>query len=187
MDAMDNRRDTNGSTVEEAGGDCGSWVVLATGPSVTVSDVAYIKGRCKVAAVSDAFRLAPWADILVSHDRAWWEHNKDAKTFKGRRFCAQEIREAEQFKGHVHLGRNSGLMAMCVARFLGAKRLFLLGFDMKGTHFFGPHPAPLKNSTSKIFATHLRQFDGFSGCDVVNCTPNSALTRFPLRELREVL
>ena len=78
-------------------------------------------------------------------------------------------------------------MGMIVAKTLGAKRLVLLGFDMHGTHFFGKHPEPLKNTTEKIFKTHIRQFDGFSGCEVINCTPNSSLTRFPLRPLREVL
>ena len=143
--------------------------------------------RCRVAAVSDAFKIAPWADILVSNDRRWWEQHPEAKEFKGRKFCSQEIREAEQFREHVYLGRNSGLMAMCVARFLGAKRLILLGFDMHGTHFFGAHPEPLRNTTDKIFQTHLRQFDGFSGCDVINCTSGSALKRFEIGDISTVL
>ena len=148
---------------------------------------AYVQGKCAVAAVSDSFKLAPWADILVSNDRKWWEQHPEAKLFKGRKFCSQEIREAEQFREHTYMGRNSGLMAMCVARFLGAKRLLLLGFDMHGTHFFGEHPLPLRNTTEKIFATHIRQFDGFYGCDVINCTPNSSLKRFKIAVLQEVL
>lgn len=78
-------------------------------------------------------------------------------------------------------------MAMCVARKLGAKKLILLGFDMHGTHFFGKHPEPLKNATEKIFKTHIGQFNGFSGCDVVNCTQGSALQRFRFSTLEEEL
>ena len=153
-------------------------MILATGESVQGMSFDSIKGRCRLAAVSNAYLLTPWADILVSNDRKWWDHNADAFGFRGRKFCSHELRGVEEFREHVHLGRNSGLMAMCVARKLGAKKLLLLGFDMHGTHFFGKHPEPLKNTTDKIFKNHIRQFDRFSGCDVVNCTPGSALSRF---------
>ena len=175
---MDNRRNKVGSSSEEIRGNDTTWVVLATGPSLSTEDVARVKGRCRVAAVSNAYLLAPWADILVSNDRKWWECNPSAFSFVGKKFCSHELRGVEQFREHVPLGRNSGLMAMCVARKLGAKKLILLGFDMHGEHFFGKHPEPLKNTTEKIFKTHIRQFDGFSGCDVVNCTLGSSLLRF---------
>lgn len=184
---MDNRRDKIGGS---AGEDCRedkTWVILATGPSLRASDIERVRGVCRVAAVSNSYLLAPWADILVSNDRKWWEHNTDALKFKGHKFCSHELRGVEQFREHVALGRNSGLMAMCVARTFGAKKLILLGFDMHGEHFFGKHPEPLKNTTEKIFRTHIRQFDGFSGCDVVNCTPDSALLRFRFSTLDEEL
>ena len=184
---MDNRRDKIRTPTRK---DCSSdttWVILATGPSLRTAEAASAKGRCCVAAVSNSYLVAPWADVLVSNDRKWWEHNPSAFDFKGRKFCSHELRGVEQFREHVHLGRNSGLMAMCVARKLGAKKLILLGFDMHGEHFFGKHPEPLKNTTEKIFQTHIRQFDGFSGCDVVNCTPGSALKRFRFSTLEEEL
>ena len=184
---MDNRRDKIGDSVGEVCGADKTWVILATGPSLRAEDAEKVIGRCRVAAVSNAYLLAPRADILVSNDRKWWEHNPSAFDFKGRKFCSHELRGVEQFREHVHLGRNSGLMAMCVARKLGAKKLILLGFDMHGEHFFGKHPEPLKNATEKIFKTHIGQFNGFSGCDVVNCTPDSALLRFRFSTLEEEL
>jgi len=52
--------------------------VLATGPSLTLEQCDQLRGRCKVVAISDAIRLAPWADALVSADTDWWRlHNPD--------------------------------------------------------------------------------------------------------------
>lgn len=59
------------------------FAVLATGPSLASEDVERVKGRFHVIAVSDAFRLAPWADALVSADAAWWKAHPDAKDFAG--------------------------------------------------------------------------------------------------------
>ena len=117
-----------------------TWAILASGPSMNQQTADFVRNKCKVAVISDTYKLAPWADILVSNDRKWWEFHQEAFDFKGRKFCSQELRGVEQFRDHVHVGRNSGLMAMCIARFLGAKRLLLCGFDMHGSHFFGAHP-----------------------------------------------
>jgi len=82
-------------------------------------------------------------------------------------------------------GSNSGLLGLRVAELLGPDRILLLGFDMKGSHFFGPHPAPLENTPSHRFAVFRRQFDAYqSPLPIINCTPNSALTCFPKSELR---
>ncbi len=43
-----------------------------------------IRGRCHVIAVSDAYKLAPWADALVSQDRPWWNYHRPE--FAGRKF-----------------------------------------------------------------------------------------------------
>jgi len=147
----------------------------------------YVRGKAKVVAVSDAFRLAPWADFLVSNDRKWWEANPEAYLFKGRKFCSHPLNKAESFRKHVHMGRNSGLMGMCLAKDLGAKRILLCGFDMHGTHFFGEHGHGLKNTTEKIFKVHVRQFDRFSGCNVVNCTAGSRLLKFPFGNLYDLI
>lgn len=163
------------------------WVILASGPSMNQELADYVRGKAKVIAVSDTFRLAPWADALVSNDRHWWEVNEDAQGFAGLKFCSHALRDVEEFRQHVHIGRNSGLMAMFVAKNLGASKIALCGFDMQGSHFFGPHTGTLKNTSEKMFRTHIRQFDGFSGCEVVNCTQGSRLTRFPFARIEEIV
>ena len=51
----------------------GQWAgdtccILATGPSLTPDQAEYAKGKARVIAVNDAWRLAPWADILYACD-----------------------------------------------------------------------------------------------------------------------
>jgi hypothetical protein len=90
--------------------------------------------------------------------------------------------------GEFNSGVNSGLQGMRVARdVFRATRIVLLGFDMHGTHYFGKHPDPLKNTTQARFVSFLKQFDGWRHGEVINCTPGSALKRFLMGELSEVL
>jgi hypothetical protein len=146
-------------------------------------------GRCKTIAVSDAFKIAPWASALVSNDRAWWENNKPAYKFAGRKFAAASFSGVECLRrdGIYNGGINSGLQAMRAAQLLGATKIILLGFDMRGGHYFGPHPHPLKNTTAKRFLKHIEQFKKWRGCPVMNCTPGSALKQFPMSTIEREL
>ncbi|GAB3282618.1 hypothetical protein GCM10027347_58970 [Larkinella harenae] len=166
-----------------------TYVILATGQSLTEADVEHVRGKSTVIAVSDAYRLAPWADMLVSRDTAWWTQHPEAKAFKGRKISYHDDhRDIEQIRPiGAPVSCNSGLYAMFIARDLGASKIILLGFDLHGTHFFGPHPAPLNNTSKERFAHFIRQFRYWRGPEVINCTPNSALTQFPYQPLREVL
>jgi len=156
-----------------------------------------VRGKCGVIAVSDAFRLAPWADALVSNDARWWRANPDAHSFQGRKFSYEWVRGVEPIKAKnpYRIGINSGLRAMTVAQDVyHATRLLLLGFDLQGTHYFGPHTkrdprtgTKLPNTDEKKFARFIKEFDKWTGCEVLNCTPNSALTRFPFADVHEVL
>lgn len=157
----------------------------------------YVRGKCGVIAVSDAFRLAPWADALVSNDARWWRANPDAHQFAGRKFSYEWVRGVEPIKAKhpYRVGINSGLRAMTVAQDVyHATRILLLGFDMHGTHYFGPHTkcdprtgSKLPNTDEKKFARFIREFDKWTGCEVLNCTPGSALTRFPFADVESVL
>ncbi len=174
-----------------------TFVIFATGQSLSLMDVGYVK-KChekhkhiKIIAVSDAFRMVPWADMLASFDVAWWRHNRAAEDMAGLKFCASS---AWAGIGHYRPeycppGCNSGLYAMYLAKALGAKKIILLGFDMWGTHFFGPHPEPLKNTNEKRFNDHLYQFKSWQNDDieVINCTPESRLLQFPQMTLQEAL
>lgn len=166
-----------------------TWAVLATGPSMSQELADFVRGKCRAVAVSDAYGLAPWADALVSNDAAWWKAHPEALAFAGRKFCAAHLPGTERIRAQAPFmyGVNSGLQGMRVAELLGATSILLLGFDLRGSHFFGPHPAPLRNTSPERFRVHIRQFDHWRGCQVINCTPGSALTRFPFGDVHEVL
>ncbi len=164
------------------------WAVLATGPSMSQEVADYVRGKCKVVAVSNAYTLAPWADALVSHDRNWWRHYPDAMNFKGPKYCRFELNGTERFNPFgMPIGCNSGLMGIYLAFSLGASKVLLLGFDMQGSHFFGRHGGNLTNTPAKRFQQHMHQFKSFKGCPVINCTPNSALKTFPMADIRDML
>ena len=62
----------------------GTAVCLASGPSLTVEDVEYVRGKATVIAINDTVRLAPWADVLYSSDKHWWlRHYKAMRAFPG--------------------------------------------------------------------------------------------------------
>lgn len=167
------------------------FVIFGSGPSMNQDIADYVKGKCSAIAVSDAWQLAPWSRALVSHDSKWWRHHKSRIEFEGRRFCRNGLAEmnVEKFRADgLPIGCNSGLMAMFVARdIFKASQIILCGFDMKGTHFFGPHPKPLTNTNETRFRQHIDQFRHFHGPPVFNCTPDSALKRFPFAELGAIL
>lgn len=168
-----------------------TWVILATGPSMSQA-VADSVRSAKTVAVSDAFRLAPRADVLVSADRKWWIANPDAKEFAGLKFAAIKPHEdadgIERFNAGVN-SINSGLLACHVAAKLGAKMILLCGFDLHGTHYFGPHREPLTNTTDKRFEVFKRQFAAYrpAGVEIINCTPGSALRCYPMGNLEDYL
>lgn len=171
------------------------FVVIATGQSLTSQQVDRVRQyherkECGAIAVSNAYQLTPWADALVSHDKNWWENHRDAEKFAGRKFAGSQIHGIERLDTTACFpsGCNSGLQAMRVAHEkFGATHIVLLGVDMRGTHYFGPHPHPLRNTTDKRFQAHIAQFSKWRGCPVTNCSPGSALTQFPMKDLDEVL
>lgn len=131
---------------------------LATGPSLTQADVDAVRGRGTVIAVNDAHQLAPWADVLYSSDRYWWNYYKGVPGFKGLRATIEfsEGRYAKELArispemfflrntGHHGVetnptglrtcAQNSGgaavnLAAHLFARDTGQRRIVLLGYD----------------------------------------------------------
>lgn len=203
-------------------------IVAATGPSLT----AEVAERCQMArdragiavlAVSDAWKLMPWADALYSNDSAWWRCHKGT-AFPGEKWSAHHDNGNDKLAvameygiklvagktdpgfsfdpSCIHYGGNSGYQAVNLTILRGAARILLVGFDMREVpvrtesgidlkrHFFGDHPAPLRNTSSyhefiKRFTVAARQL---RGCvEVVNCTPGSALRCFPMMSLSDAM
>lgn len=137
-------------------------------------------------AISGSWQLKQDSVALCAQDRAWWLANPDALAFAGRKFSAQiQLRGVENF--NCPRNYNSGLLGILVAEFLGYEEAILVGYDMHGGHFHGPHPAPLKNPGESDFKRFIAQFDRAPiGIRVYNATPQSSLRRFPFIDLESL-
>jgi len=186
--------------------------ILGGGPSLTALQVEHCMGKARVIAINDAARLAPWADLLYFCDERWYRwHEKLVRGFAGMKVTLENYRLRDEVPGLLCLerhdeagfwphpdglctGSNSGYQALQVAAHLGARKIVLLGFDMKPAadgrnHFFGEHPDRVRPA----FGLFLRSFPAIArhladrGIEVLNATPESALDCFPMRGLAEAL
>lgn len=191
-------------------------VVAATGPSLAPEVAEQLRGEI-VIAVSDAWRLIPWASVLYSCDRAWWDAHLGAFGFVGEKWTSHSLKPANdkteiasRYELHVvagarrpgfsfdpaviHYGHNSGFQAVNLAILMGAVRIVLVGFDMRPVggraHFFGDHPRPLKRPgpfAAWISAFHAAAAGLPPGIRIINATPGSALDCFERMELSAAL
>ena len=160
------------------------WAVLATGASMSPG-LAARTAHLPCVAVSDAYHIAPHAAALASSDAAWWRVHPEALDFAGRKFSIGRVDGTEHLP--LATSSNSGLLGLHVAALLGATRIFLFGVDLKGTHYFGPHPEPLQNTLPHRFDVMRKQFKRWVGPPVFNCSPDSALDAFPFMDPEAVL
>lgn len=80
--------------------------------------------------------------------------------------------------------RNSPYVALCLAAFLGAKRIGLIGVDFTDHHFFGRTGRhPLSRDLTTIDREYRRLGEALAGrgVEVVNLSRESRLTAFPKR------
>ena len=176
---------------------------MATGPSLTPADVDLARQLGPVIAVNDAYRLAPWADVLYAADPHWWRaHRLLLAAFTGLRFSIQAgargygatvlrntgLLGLERDPSGLKTGNNSGYQAINLAVHFGAARIVLLGYDCQRTrgedHFFGPHVKMNQTTDSRFlewrahFATLVRPL-AEAGVEIINATRETALTCFP--------
>ncbi len=192
-----------------------TFACLGGGPSLSLEQVEALRRRVRVIAINDAWRLAPWAEVLYACDGRWWRKHGGVPSFAGLKVtlsnsAAQvaawpeiEVLENTGTEGletqphGLRTGRNGGYQAINLAVHLGARRILLLGYDMKPaadgrTHWFGDHQDwPTRPSLFRdVF---LPQFEGLAhaldaiGVAVVNCTPGSALETFTKAPLEQAL
>lgn len=155
--------------------------MAATGPSLTREVAEACKGQ-RVIAVSDAYRLLPFADALYSCDARWWDAHNGVPGFKGEKWSCHgsdtynnKIPTAEKYglklvagesgegfsfePSLIHYGSNSGFQAINLALQFGCKRVVLVGFDMR--------IVPTKEGESAAKA--MRHFFGDHPSGLSNC------------------
>jgi hypothetical protein len=187
-------------------------IVIASGPSLTQEQVdAAIKSPYETIAVNGAYQIAPTADYLYAGDYMFWKlHIAEIKAkFKGKlitqdnsassRFNLTRIRGTNRDglgKGVIHLNGNSGVQALNLAFVWGARRIILLGMDMKlgpkgERHFHANHPHPAVQN--QVFSEWLHKLEKVAKdlraekCEVIDCTVGGAITCFTKGDWREVL
>lgn len=138
--------------------------VIGGGPSLIGFDIAPTQNfPCIV--VNNSFRLAPWARALHFSDRSWWVWNREdvLANWPEDRIITTANPEREEID-HPRIKRflkdraltfsndrrrlygvDSGTQAVNLAYILGAKKIVLLGLDMKfghqgRSHWHDPHP-----------------------------------------------
>jgi hypothetical protein len=193
-------------------------VCIATGPSLTDEQLQVVHqaqqaDRVRTIGVNCAYLKAPWLDALVGVDLQFWKkYHADIKArAPGIETVTQCASSHKQFglttriRGSArdglgtqecHTGSNGGHAALNIAFLWGAKRIILLGYDMKlgpngEKHFHADHPTPCIQT--QLFEQWIRRFESTArdlkklGVEVLNCTPGSALPWFDRCSIEEAL
>jgi hypothetical protein len=187
--------------------------IIGGGPSLVGMDWGLIHGR-PIIGCNDAYLLGPQiVDVCYFGDKAWFNlHQSALASFPNIKVTCNPELACHPVKGIRVLARqprgihdaprigwfyNTGASAINLAIILGARRVALLGFDMKpgknGESNW--HPNTLSRANDEVYAKFVRGF-GYLKEDlarsgkqvvIVNCTPDSALTTFPYVPLHRIL
>jgi hypothetical protein len=191
-------------------------IVMATGPGLTPDVIEMIRpyhedGTVVALGCNDAYRACDYLDVMYACDPPWWDIHvwerdlADHPAVKWtqdyrvvQKYGINHIKgvSANGFSDHqnlIHFGGNSGYQVLNLALLYGCKEVALCGYNMgmppgQGQHFFGMHPKPLNQSNS--FGSFISAFNTIGPAHrkrIVNCTPQSKLTAFEKRPLKEVL
>lgn len=190
-------------------------IIVAGGPSAKETQIEEARGQAKFIAVNTSYKLCPWADVLYACDMGWWRVHKGVPDFAGLK-VSQDVRVNSekawnirlvrcdrssrglvlQPRGRIGWGGHGGFHAINLAVQFGAKRLLLVGFDMridKGLHWHGAHPRGLNNPSRPTVDRWRVALDGLAekfrklGIEVINCSAASSLTAYQKMELIEAL
>lgn len=193
------------------------WIV-GGGPSLKGFNFSYLRDL-DVVAINKSFMDLPFAKIV------WWTDAKFYLMCLNNKWplmkhlgvkCAgtdhrddvKYPKEVRQFKfdgssglsfaeGYLRHGNNSGYAAINLVIAYGARRIRLLGYDMKlsesgDDHYHDGYPGFSKTKQRTYTEKMLPYFDKMlpdlkrCGAEVINCNPDSALNTFPKRDFWEV-
>lgn len=194
-------------------------VCVAGGPSLAEWQCDALKtpkamGWVKVIGVNNAYQYGNlWLDALLAVDLQWWKkHHADVKKRRpGLELVTQCASSHKQFalttriRGsardglgthEIHTGGNGGHAAVNLAYLWGAKRIILLGYDMKlgprgEKHWHPDHPAPCIQT--QLFDHWIKRFESTAkdlerlGVQVWNATPDSALPWFDRCDIEQAM
>jgi hypothetical protein len=183
--------------------------IIGGGKSLDSFDWSLLRSELTIGC-NDAYQLGiEVCKILVFCDNIWYsKHKTRLSDYQGRVFTDCPQLKNEEILGIVQVKRvdsglhrdtlgyngNSGAVALNLALILGAKRIFLLGFDMKLTDGDANwHVNEVNMPTAYVYPKFKRGFDViakklptvFPGAEIYNLTDDSALDVFPKISLND--
>lgn len=197
--------------------------IVASGPSAKKTNVDGLRGRLPVLAIKEcAVDLCPWADVVYGCDGAWWKHRRGLPDRRGVKIVWEKdipsqfpgvhaitIKETKNSRpndrryvneimmdepGVIGSGHNSGFQALNLSIQFGAVRIVLVGFDMRGEHYYGRNNwFKAGNPDQYQFERCIRAFNDNApilkslGVDVVNVSDRSELKCFRKSSIEQVL
>jgi hypothetical protein len=185
-------------------------VCIGGGPSLTAADVNAVRGLARVIAINDAYKLAPWADVLYAADKKWIDWHDGVPGFAGVKYSLESndttkrpdwqilrntgVEGLELDPDGLRTGVNGGYQAINLAAVrYQARRILLLGYDMSADgiqqHWFGEHP-DFQPCYFDVFRSYFETIVAplqALGVTVINCSRRTALTAFPCASLESEL
>jgi hypothetical protein len=186
-------------------------VIVGGGQSLSFTQLrivakARMEDRCRVIAINDQVFWCWWADWLHGCDLKFWLwHSEALIKFQGiKTTLADNVPDAwvsgflkntgqEGFDPHPHhvrTGGNGVYQMMHASIQAGAKKVVLIGVDMRGNHCHSGHPDKIVIGN---FVAMKNRFETLKpalkerGIDVVNCSPGTELEAFPKADIEAVL
>lgn len=189
-------------------------VLVGGGPSHAAADLAALRGHCLIAINSSCRKVRPIAtphDMLIFSDNSWSENhpalltdwpgpvvtsNRNTKARLGNAVLRLDITALTEAigVGPDFVQASTGHTAAALAAEMGARRVVLIGFECRmvsgrshgHTDYLDHDPAHYAERFLPGWR-HLAPALAARGVEVVNATPDSAITEFPFLPLAEAL
>ncbi len=183
-------------------------------PPSVYSPYLYPIHQRNVVGINAAYLIGNWMKVIFFGDQGFFKSHKlrlakypglvvtcaAPKAYEYRRYGIKLVERDSMKAGissepnKVIWNHNSGAAAISLAVHLGAKKIRLLGFDMRAdesnTHW---HSVYKKNLSDHTVKRHLRGWpqiaaDGKKmGVEIINVSPDSAIESLPKATLKEVI
>jgi lipopolysaccharide biosynthesis glycosyltransferase len=186
------------------GEDC--WI-LGGGPSIKGLNLSLLDDK-KVLGVNDGY-LFDCCDICYFGDTIWWKHHKEGIVEWGKPlFSTSSVHDPSinhlgvvtkgltQAKDKLGWNQNSGFAAINLAIHLGAKRIYLVGYDMnfgtEGESNWHENIRKVAKNSYDVFLRNQKRVaedakNKFPEVQIINTNPDSRLSAFPKITFEESL
>lgn len=178
------------------------YAIIGGGPSLLLSDIEYLRGKCRVIVINDSYKIAPWADILYYCDGKWYSKNYlGVSEFSGCvatisdspahwNFCEGDTAGLSHKLNTLNTGRNSAYQALNLCKHLGATEIYLLGVDMgvvDGRCHWHDSTTTDPNAYDLMLPYWETALQDLGATKVYNCSMVSRIECFEKTKLKDVL